>query len=113
MKAPPGPHVPVWRLRFLARPGPDAQSDGRPAAGAYVNAYLAGASSDELRGRARAGIEEAGWWIEALESVERLDPQALDDEAREMSPQAQQDGAVWVFHTWPPGGLDDPGPVPG
>jgi hypothetical protein len=105
----------VWLVSFVARPGPDAEvgAAAEPAAGAFVNVYVVEASSEAAGRVAREGVDEAGWWIEAAEEPQLVDPDSVDGDAVELVEQARADGAVWVFHTWPPGAEDDQGPVPG
>jgi hypothetical protein len=103
-------------VSFVARPGPaaDVGQEGPAPGGAFVNVYVVAADGPAAERQAREGVEEAGWWIESgADEPERLDSDALEDEAVEMVAQARSDGAVWVFHTWPAAAEDDPGPVPG
>ena len=110
-QAPPA----LWRVSFVARPGaePDVGDSEEPPGGAYVNVYVVNPSGEQAAQVARDGVEEAGWWIEECDDPVRLDLARLADEEVDLVEQARADGAVWVFHTWPRGALDDPGPVPG
>jgi hypothetical protein len=105
----------VWRVSYVARPGERADVGGssEPPGGAFVNAYVVSEAPDQADDLARAGLEQAGWWVEEAQAPEALDLRALEGEEVDLVEQARVDGAVWVFHTWPLGAEDDPGPVPG
>lgn len=104
----------VWLVSLVARPGPGAEFGAeQPAAGAFVNVYVVETTAAAAESIARQGVSEAGWWIEEGEEPQRLDLTCLEAEAIDLVEQARADGAVWVFHTWPPGAEDDEGPLPG
>ncbi len=93
---------------FLAVPTPDAK-EFHESAGAYVNCWIRDDDRQSAEQRAKDGIQEYGWSVEALEgeAVVTSAHYDADDEDREFYEQALMEGEVLVFTTWPQGDDED------
>lgn len=91
-----------------AKPKPDNQ-EGKELAGAYVNCWIDFALSDGAELLARHYIEEAGWIPGVKEDERWVEEEDFKDDAELLGyfREAAEDGASFVFNSWPIGGEDE------
>jgi hypothetical protein len=90
----------VRPLRF-PHPSPDQGSDD-DVAGAFVNSWVKSRSLSSARRRARTAIRRADWVIVDYISQQSIRTKAtLTKASRRYFDQAQLDGEVHVYHTYP------------
>ena len=90
-------------LRFDVAQSPEHAHDGERG-GALVNCWMKDRTEEEAYRDAKAHIEKQGWMIVNLEIQYPMAPADPDDDAEgaEYVRQAEVDGEVFVFHSWPP-----------
>ncbi|HLF83972.1 MAG TPA: hypothetical protein VI837_07360 [Blastocatellia bacterium] len=95
---------------FVAKPKPES-AVAQEYGGAYVNCWVSGDDPELAESEARAHIDASGWRIEAKEedfvvcTNDDIDDEAIPFKkgAEQYYKAAQEDGACYVFHTWPLG----------
>ncbi|MFG0285382.1 MAG: hypothetical protein ACF8R7_13270 [Phycisphaerales bacterium JB039] len=103
------PEGPTHFLRFEGVPQKD-NPDYLEFGGAFINCWVRAPSLEAARTTARAEIADAGWTIiEDIEAyiIERTDYTDDQQTAIDRFDQAQIDGEVYEFNTYPPEDLDD------
>jgi len=90
-------------LRFDVVQSPERPHEGERG-GAFVNCWMKDRTEEEAYRDAKAYIEKQGWMIVNLEIQYPMVLDDCDDEAEgaEHIRQAEVDGEVFVFHSWPP-----------
>ena len=90
---------------FAAKPK-EAPRELDAVAGAYVNCWILGDSEQQAEQLARTAIDSNGWDVESLEEHRPVcrEDYTEDTQGLEYFEQAQVDGQVCVYHTWPLGG---------
>jgi hypothetical protein len=70
--------------------------------GSYVNCWIRADSPEEAGRIADRDIEDDGWLIEGVRKPMQIETTPSESTAKYFI-QAEQDGACYVFHTWPVG----------
>jgi hypothetical protein len=88
------------------KPGDERTAD---AGGAYVNCWVNFQIEDGAELLARFYIEEAGWLPAETEEARWVEEEDYEDEPELLQyfREAEQDGASFVFYSWPVGGEED------
>jgi hypothetical protein len=90
----------TFMVTFEARPSvPPRPSE--PAAGAFVKCWVREHDRDRAVALAHREVQSAGWTVLEQPHVERVDEHRVRGDDRAFFRQAQLDGCVLVFHTFP------------
>ena len=88
--------MPIFYFQFEARPKKPAE-----AGGAFINCWIDRATREEAESHARDAIANQDWSVTRLEEAVLVTRETQSAESRQYFDQAEIDGEVFVFHTWP------------
>jgi hypothetical protein len=93
---------------FLMKARPKEATDAEQTAGAYVNCWINFQREDGARHLAEYYVTQEGWVIEEIEESKWVGQETYDDNPTGLGyfNEAVQDGASFVFNTWPTNGED-------
>ena len=91
----------TYLLSYEVRPT-EAISGGGAIGGAIVNCWAVARTIAEARREARAQVEDGGWVIVIVGAEDEVIEDDLAEGSKQYYRQAQTDGVVCVFHTFPP-----------
>lgn len=99
------PTGPTFLISYEVSPTAD-NPEASELAGAFVNAWVRCSSLSDAKKLASTDIEASGWRIIAEESTNKVERSLYDQDADSEEylaffDQAQIDGAVFVYHTYP------------
>ena len=97
--------MPIFYFRFQAHP---KATSGKAAdtGGAFINCWIQRDTAEEAESYARGAIADEDWAISRLEESFAVTRETQDPPALRYFAQAEIDGEVFVFHTWPVGAQD-------
>ena len=95
----------IFYFRFEAHP--KSTSDLAEAAGAFINCWIQRDTREDAESYARGAIADQDWRITRLEESSLVTRDTQPIQTIQYFEQAEIDGEVFVFHTWPVGAQDD------
>ena len=76
--------------------------------GAMVNCWIQQDTQTQAEAVARSWIADEGWRITAIEKATLITRDTQNPDGMQYLEQAEIDGEVFLFHTWPVGAPDNP-----
>jgi hypothetical protein len=98
--------MPIFRFIFDARPKRTNPKFGKYG-GAAVSCWIQRDTQGEAESVARGWIADEDWTITAMDEASLITKETQPPDGMQYFEQAEIDGEVFVFHTFPTGGLDD------
>lgn len=92
----------IYFLQYESAPSPTSE-DYKDTGGAFINCWIQAKSIEDAKKQAETCIKESEWIILKLEKSHPVNREFYesDDESLEYFQQAEVDGEVYVFHSWP------------
>jgi hypothetical protein len=92
----------MFFLQYRCIPSEASENYGE-LGGAYINCWVKAISIKDARTIAELEIQENEWIVQELEESSPIRPESYenDDESLKYYQQAEIDGEVYVFHSWP------------
>jgi hypothetical protein len=97
--------MPMFYLRFEARPKGTSQH-AIEAGGAFISCWIQRDTPEEAESYARGAITDQKWSVTRLEESRTVTRETQTADSIKYFEQAELDGEVFVFHTWPVGAQD-------
>jgi len=94
--------MPIFYFQFEARPKKPGGTGG-----AFINCWIDRPTREEAESHVRDAIANQDWSVTRLEEAVLVTRETQPAESRQYFDQAEIDGEVFVFHTWPVAAQDD------
>ncbi len=96
----------MFFFQFEVRPKKTNAERAR-LAGAIVNCWIQRTTQRDARAVANGTIGDAGWSITRTEAATEITRETQQPGGKQYFEQAENDGEVFVYHTWPVEAPDD------
>ena len=92
----------LYFLQYESVPSPSSENY-KDTGGAFINCWIKAKSIEDAKKQAEISIKESEWIILKLEESYPVNREFYEngDESLEYFQQAEIDGQVYVYHSWP------------